>query len=183
MSYLEEYAAQCKVFEGCVGWMYLDTVGKVTVGVGNMLPDVTAALMLPLRSQSSGDLAGAPAVIRDYARVQGLREGMAARAYWEYEALVLAPEDIEELLMRRLDEFDETLRRDFGGYDGYPDAVKMALLDMIYNLGEGKLMRTYPGFDAAVRAKDWPQAAAECHRNGPSDARNEWTKQQFLAAV
>jgi GH24 family phage-related lysozyme (muramidase) len=36
-----------KQFEGCVPWMYRDTVGKVTVGVGLMLPDVRAAQALP----------------------------------------------------------------------------------------------------------------------------------------
>lgn len=183
MSYLAKYATQAEVFEQRVAWLYLDTVGKVTVGVGNMLPEVSAALNLPFRSQSSGDLAGAPAVMADFARVQAMRPGMTAKAYWEYEALVLSDEDITTLLMRRLTEFDRALRTDFAGYDGYPDAAKMGLLDMIYNLGEGKLVHTYPNFDAAVRSRDWVRAAADCHRNGPNATRNEWTKQQFLEAA
>lgn len=182
MAYLDSYAAKCKEFEESIAWMYLDTAGKVTVAVGNMLPDLNAALNLPLRSQSSGDLAGAPAVMADFARVQAMRPGMTARAYWEYDALILNDEDIETLLMRRLTAFDQELRKDFVGYDSFPDAAKMGLLDMIYNLGEGKLVDTYPNFDAAVRSRDWVRAVADCHRIGPNDARNEWTRQQFLAA-
>jgi hypothetical protein len=29
---------------------------------------------------------------------------------------------------------------------------------------------------ASIAGADWPKAATECHRNGPSDERNEWTK-------
>ena len=42
-TYLEQSLEKLKEFEGCVPWMYRDTVGKVTVGVGLMLPDVEAA--------------------------------------------------------------------------------------------------------------------------------------------
>ena len=41
--YLEQSIERLTQFEGSVPWMYLDTVGKVTVGVGSMLPDARAA--------------------------------------------------------------------------------------------------------------------------------------------
>jgi len=41
-----------KEFEGCVPWMYRDTVGKVTVGVGLMLPDAKTAQALPFLAGS-----------------------------------------------------------------------------------------------------------------------------------
>ena len=45
--------AKLKEFEGCVPWMYRDTVGKVTVGVGLMLPDINAAQALPFLAGAS----------------------------------------------------------------------------------------------------------------------------------
>ena len=46
-TYLEQSLTKLKEFEGCVPWMYRDTAGKLTVGVGLMLPDARAAAALP----------------------------------------------------------------------------------------------------------------------------------------
>jgi GH24 family phage-related lysozyme (muramidase) len=40
------YLPKLKVFEGSVPYMYLDTTGNVTVGVGKMLPNAAAAQKL-----------------------------------------------------------------------------------------------------------------------------------------
>jgi GH24 family phage-related lysozyme (muramidase) len=186
MTYIDQSIAQLKTFEGSVAWMYRDTVGLITVGVGNMLPDVHAALKLPFRVQSSGDLAGDMAVCQDFARVQQLAPGKLPKFYYEYEALILAEADIDALLASRLQGFEAQLRQQFPKYDAYPDPAKLALLDMAYNLGEGKLKATYPHLDQAVFGEDWDAAAGFCGRNvhNPAfDARNDWTRDQFLAAV
>jgi GH24 family phage-related lysozyme (muramidase) len=44
---LTETLAALERFEGSIPWMYNDTAGKVTVGVGLMLPDAVAAAHLP----------------------------------------------------------------------------------------------------------------------------------------
>ena len=41
----EEIALHMVPFEGNVAHMYLDTVGKVTVGIGNMLPNQSPSVM------------------------------------------------------------------------------------------------------------------------------------------
>ena len=43
--------------EGCVPHMYLDTVGKVTVGVGNMLKKASSAANLPFVLEATGAVA------------------------------------------------------------------------------------------------------------------------------
>jgi uncharacterized protein (DUF4415 family) len=54
---------------------------------------------------------------------------------------------------------------------------------MIYNLGPAGLFKGFPHLIAAVQTGAWAQAAAHCMRRGPSAARNNWTRQQFLSAV
>jgi hypothetical protein len=54
---------------------------------------------------------------------------------------------------------------------------------MIYNLGEAKLFREYPLLLAAVDGQHWLTASQQCYRNGPALARNDWTRDQFLAAA
>ena len=77
--------------------------------------------------------------------------------------------------------FEATIRGGIRGYDALPDGVKMALLDMAYNLGPAGLLKGYPKMLSAVETGDWAQAAAECARGGIGAARNAWTKQQFLS--
>ena len=161
--------------------MYRDTVGKVTVGVGLMLPDTKAAEALPFvlgtRAASREEIA------TEYARVDGMALGHASAFYKIPTSLELTQQTINAKLKSMLEGFEAELRIEFPRYDALPDGVKMALLDMIYNLGAEGLFKGFPHLVAAVEAGAWAQAAQHCMRRGPSAARNAWTQQQFLSAV
>ncbi len=161
--------------------MYRDTAGKVTVGVGLMLPDPAAATTLPFL------LAGQPAttaeITAEFHRVAAMPEGKAADFYRGTASPLLAQQTIDAKLRDVLLGFEGKLRAALQGYDTMPNAAKLALLDMAYNLGPAGLLADYPRLIAAVDQGHWAQAATECLRHGPSTVRNAWTKQQFLAAV
>ncbi|QHN03256.1 hypothetical protein FTO74_07670 [Granulicella sp. WH15] len=178
-TYLEQSLAKLKEFEGSVPWMYRDTVGKVTVGVGLMLPDAAAACALPFRSGAGA--ATKEEIAAEFARVEALAAGRAAGFY--RGGLELAAAEIDVKLMGVLTGFDGELRAHLPGFDGMPDGVKLALLDMIYNLGPEGLFQGYPHLMRDVASGAWAAAAAACLRHGPSAARNEWTREQFLSAV
>ena len=55
-------------------------------------------------------------------------------------------------------------------------------MDMAFNLGNVGLVRKFPTFTRAARAKDWLTCARECQRRGIGDRRNEQTRQLFEAA-
>lgn len=180
-SYLQQAIERLKQFEGSVPWMYLDTVGKVTVGVGTMLPDARAAATLPFLI---GERAATEAEIaKEFQRVGAMAMGRGAAFYSRKGGLRLAEKAIDDRLGEALEGFEGYLRAHIGGYEGLPDGVKLALLDMVYNLGPGKLFHEYPRMIAAVGKGDWAQAAAACLRRGPGPARNAWTKEQFLDAA
>ena len=180
-TYLEQSLTKLKEFEGCVPWMYRDTVGKVTVGVGLMLPDAKAAQALPF---FLGARAATPEEIAaEYARVDAMTLGRASGFYKTPTSLELTQETIDAKLSSVLQGFEADLRTEFPHYDTLPDAVKMALLDMIYNLGPAGLFKGFPHLVAAVQTGSWVQAAEHCMRRGPGAARNNWTRQQFLSAV
>jgi GH24 family phage-related lysozyme (muramidase) len=180
-TYLEQSLAKLKEFEGCVPWMYRDTVGKVTVGVGLMLPDAKAAEALPFvlgaRTATPEEIAA------EYARVDAMTLGRASAFYKIPTSLELTQQTIDTKLKSVLEGFEADLRIEFPHYDALPDGVKMALLDMIYNLKPEGLFKGFPHLVAAVEAGAWAQAAEHCMRRGPSAARNTWTRQQFLSAV
>ena len=180
-TYLEQSLCKIKEFEGCIPWMYRDTAGKITVGVGLMLPDAEAAAALPFR-------VGAVAVSQDairaeYERVKGLPEGRAAIFYRKSSSPVLAEAAIDAMLREVLVGFEGKLRVALKGYDGYPAGAKLALLDMVYNLGPEGLLHGYPKLVSAIEEGRWTDAAADCSRHGPNTERNEWTRDQFLGRL
>ncbi len=161
--------------------MYRDTVGKVTVGVGLMLPDAQAAQTLPFLLNNRP--ATPEEIATEYARVDAMTLGKAAAFYKIPASLELSQQTIDAKLLSVLLGFEADLRGEFPRYDAFPDAIKLALLDMIYNLGPAGLFHGFPHLVAAVQSGNWSLAADHCTRRGPAPSRNDWTKQQFLSVV
>jgi GH24 family phage-related lysozyme (muramidase) len=182
MSYLDDSLAHLEIFEGTVPWMYLDTKGFVTVGVGELLASVDKAGTLAF-VDPDGEPCAQEAILNEFNRVSALVPAKVAAFYRSPTSPVLPHAAIDTLLMNHLNFFDGQLAARFGNYAGFPDPAKLGLLDMIYNLGQVGLFQHFPHFTAAVDKQDWLGAAANCHRVGPSQARNDWTRQQFLAAA
>lgn len=180
-NYLDQAIATLRRFEGSVPWMYLDTVGKVTVGVGLMLSNEEAAHALPFRRGSAA--ASTSDISVEFARVSAMKRGELARTYRQTNGLELSDETIDDRLRQAVLGFESYLRSHVAGYDGLPDAAKVALLDMAYNLGPGRLLTEYHHLLDAIAREDWKAAAAASLRHGPSAARNLWTRQQFLSAA
>src|ERR1700683_3909482 len=182
MSYLDNAVAQLQIFEGVVPWMYLDTRGFVTVGVGEMLASSGRAQALPCIDGTSNAVTP-DVILAEYNRVLALPKAQSAGSYQAAGSPILSADSITNLLMAHLQLFDGQLSAQFTNYAQFPDPAKLGLLDMIYNLGPHGLFAGYPTFMGDVNSGNWAGAAAQCYRNGPSAARNNWTQQQFLAAV
>lgn len=67
------------------------------------------------------------------------------------------------------------------GARSFPVLVRLALLDMIYNLGLHGMTK-YIHFRESLLHRQWKQAAGQCHRQGPSEDRNLFTKELSDAA-
>jgi GH24 family phage-related lysozyme (muramidase) len=181
-TYLKQSTAQTTVFETSIPWMYLDTRGLVTVGVGQMLPNLAAAQALTFH-HPNGVPATPDAIHADFARVRALPAAQSCQAYRCATSLTLPGASITALLTAATTANDAALRARIPNYDALPTPAKLALLDMAYNLGTPKLLRQYPLLLAAVEGQHWLVASQQCHRTGPSPVRNRWTAQQFLLAA
>jgi GH24 family phage-related lysozyme (muramidase) len=73
--------------EGCINHMYLDTVGKVTIGVGNMLPSVEAAQELPFFNRETGKTATPEEIQTDFENVSKQEPAWLASDYRQYKQL------------------------------------------------------------------------------------------------
>ena len=194
LSFLVTYLPKLKskAFEDTIPYMYLDTGGKVTVGVGEMLPNVAAAQKLgfvrrPDPTATPPVVAGeatADEIKTDYENVNQQTAGKLASHYKQFTKLDLPDSVIDSLLNTRVKQFTKQLVAKFPDFDSYPDEARAALFDMAYNLGTHKLTSLFPTLCKAVKDKDWAKAATQCKRGDPiSDDRNDWTKSQFEAAA
>lgn len=188
-----------KVQEGQVLFMYLDTASppKVTVGIGNMLPDVAAGQALPFINTETNAPASPAEIEHAFKTVAAMKGSQAAGKYKQAPSIELTEKTAKDLALSRVTkEFIPLLARHFAGFDDYPLPARRALLDMIYNMGwssrDGKHgLITFGTLRRAAEAGDWKTASLHCHRKDtapnrkkPSHAflRNEWTKRLFEQA-
>src|ERR1017187_4132058 len=167
-------------YEGRVPYMYSCTGGKVTIGIGQAIEPPADALHLPL------SIAGRPATPAetqaDYAAVAAAQIGLVAKAYAPLTQSRMADADIDTLIPGDVASFEASLAAALPNWNTYPAPAQAALFDMAFNLGLGGLKR-FPHLLAAVDAGDWAAAAAQCHRQGIGDARNQQTAALFLQAA
>lgn len=168
-------------FEGKIPWMYLDTRGLVTVGIGNMLPSFEDAILLPFYLDDEPATRGQIAVA--YHEVATMERGHLPEHYKLKPSVELTDGAIIELAAKRLQtEFVPGIKRTFNRFDKYPAPAQAALVDMAYNLGVSGLAK-FQALAAACELGHWRTAAAECHRSTTRPDRNDWTRDQFLACA
>ncbi len=171
--------ARLKEFEGCINYMYKCTGGEVTIGIGHALQ--TAADAANLSWQISGAAAGSDQVQSDYAAVAATPKGQVATAYAHLTQCRMGADDVENLVAADVQSFEAQLAAALPNWNSYPDPAQQALFDMAFNLGLGGLKK-FPTLLHAVNSGDWATAAAQCHRMGIGEARNQATAALFLQA-
>jgi len=170
-------------YEGRISHMYLDSNGFVTVGVGHLLSTVTSAQLLAFKN--SKNLPATNEEIKaDYDKVKKQPANRLASMYKKYTKLRLPDAEIDKLTNKHIQSFEEELKRLYGDFDSFPSKARIALFDLIFNLGMTELNNNWPNFNAAVRDKDWQRAADNSSRKAPiSDARNKYVEDLLQACV
>ena len=163
-------------YEGRTSHMYLDSKGYVTIGVGHLLRDVTEAQKLAFRTARILT-ASATDIKTDYAAVQKLPGNRLVVFYRPHTSLTISDLEIDRLTDQHIDSFGRELRFTYVGFDTFPTEVKLALFDLIFNLGATNLRSKWLTFNAAVRARDWQKSADNSDRAAPISAeRNKYVK-------
>jgi GH24 family phage-related lysozyme (muramidase) len=187
-----EYLQDLIAHEGVIPWLYCDTKGLPTIGIGNYVT-VEGFLALPLAHNfvtpaDDGEKRFA------YARVlEAFEENASAMHYRDKSDLRLSHDDTMALVTKRLEtEFISGIKAVCHDFDDWPLPARRATVDMGYSLGVHGLVHGYPSLVAALQARDWATAAGECHRRkdgeDPHDpstwgSRNKWTREMFLSAM
>lgn len=166
--------------EGRVAHMYLDTRGYVTVGVGHMISDENKAVAIPFIHRDTGQAATADDIRKEYNALKKRPYGRrySANTFQPYTSLELTNGTIDQLTRKHIQSFTNELQTIYGtaAFNAMPDKVKLALYDMIFNLGMPKLKNEYPNFNRHINNSDWAAAARESRRGGISDERNLYVR-------
>ncbi len=170
--------------EGVIEYMYCDTVGLVTVGVGCMLPDAETASQLPFIDRETGQAAQKEEIVTAYDAVKNsYTDNASARFYKDKTNLILNEGAIEAELHNKISGFVSRLKKHFPEFDEYPDNVKLGLVDMAYNLGVTGIVKKFPTFTKGVKDRDWQLCADQCRRKQVSQERNDLVKSLFETAA
>lgn len=177
--------AKLEKHEKRIPHLYLDSLGKVTVGVGHMMPAVSGAKALAFM-KSDRTRATPQDVELDWNAVvqQGRLRGFNHRAssYSKYTKLRLPDTEIDRLTSNHLANFERSLGQEYAGFYKFPIEAQLALFDMIFNLGASGLRTKFPKFNKAIRQRNWKEAASESNRPQLGVERNRDIRDLFLKA-
>lgn len=164
--------------EGRTNFMYRDSRGIVSCGIGHALFSVDDALKLPWDQPAAQ-------VRADYAAVKAAPANHTAPFYAPLTKSRLSQQFVDDLEHQDIEQEISRLKRHYPFFDSFPAQAKQALQDMAVNLG-GDFPPHWPHFSACVldTPPDWKGAAANCRRKPPiSDERNRVTEQLFIEAA
>lgn len=174
-------------YEGKFNHLYLDTKGKVTVGVGHLVANRVAISIVTLykKNKLPTQLATLSEKQAEYDTITKLPWGnrYGAATFKPHTNLIMKDADINLLLDKHINSFYRELSNIYKKTNGYPDDfdklhknVQLALFDMIFNLGATKIISSFPSFNKALKANDWKKAAIESNRPDVSPTRNQYVK-------
>ena len=172
-------------FEGRVPFMYLDRLGLVTTGMGNLIDPIEQAHLLPWR-RLDGTLATTEEVTACWGLVKGHTE-LCQRGGMAYGKLTgnnlrLSEGAIDALIQRKLFANERELKRRFPDFDTWPADAQLGIHSMAWAMGAAF---GFPKFASAVnrRPPNFRLAASECHMWNGAPARNAANEALFIAAA
>jgi hypothetical protein len=131
--------------EGEVPWMYQDPIGKVTIGIGNLIDPVALALAVPsygaqYHDKNAPDDPVTDAQIRaDFERV---KNDPSLKGKWRAAEAVtqlrLRPDDISTLVAGKAAEFEARMVShvaEFANFPSWPADAQLGLLSMSWAMG------------------------------------------------
>jgi hypothetical protein len=170
--------------EGKCAWLYLDVLGLVTTGRGNLVDPLPAALSLPWMHADLVTPATAHEVISEWQLVKSL-QSMAARggmAFASVTILRLTDAAIDTLCMARLTGNAAALAERFPAFETWQADAQFGALLMAWAMGSG-FPAKFPKFTAAALAGDFATCAAQCRISNATADRNAAIQTCFLNAA
>lgn len=188
-------------WERPVAWMYLDSLGNVTVGAGLKLATPGQAGQLPFHHEGSGKSASPGEIGKVWKTLNtGAQKQKSAALSKKFSADHYSNDSDLRIDQTFFDGYRDQhinadyyeLKKIYRSFDDFPENAKRALFDMIYNLGAGRIasghhpasgLRRFSAMNAAIDAGRWEVAAKLSLRHGIPAERNRWTADLFRSCA
>lgn len=171
--------------EGAVPFFYQDVRSLITIAAGVLCDPIELALVLPMR-WPDGRLATRTEIAADWWLVKNDRSlaHRGAAAAGRVALLRLLPDDVEAVTLEKFDVFAEKLVARFPDMPEWPAPAQLATMSLAWACGTSF---RFPKLEAALRARDFVTASAECEINATSNPgvvpRSAAQKALYLAAA
>ena len=171
--------------EGVVAYMYQDILGKVTIGVGNLIDSEAAALALPAQGapffhkEPPGTplttVASDAEISAEWHMIKG-DASLAAAGHTAAGAIAnlrLRDDGIDAIVRAKVLQMESYLTdghvAEFANFQSWPADAQLALLSMSWAMGSAFADGTkWPSFRSNCAAGDWLAAAKNCNMS------NQW---------
>lgn len=183
-----------KNYERLVQYPYLDTKAMITVGYGSNIDDSDTFMKLPWKLDDPKygpkairkQIEHAYDTLQKYAAEKADKDGnmnVSANSQKDLTRLRLGEDECERLFSKAFAIFKNALSGKFEGFKCFPPGAKIALMDMIYNIGETRFTEgRWPNLFESAETRDWEMAAKESHRKDVDERRNQDTHDKFMQA-
>ena len=169
--------------EGFLPFMYIDALGYVTTGMGNLIDPVSTALTLPWKNADGS--AATPAQIqaawtavdskRSDPKGQKQTSGPGAQGGGSQGGLTtirITKDDVKTIVDAKMKENENFIAANLAGYAQAPADAQLAVHSMAWAMGPG-FAQTWTGFKDAFAKGDYAGAAAQSNMKGTGiDMRN-----------
>jgi len=155
--------------EGWTSFPYPDSIGLVTVGMGNMIdPSRTSlGMTLPWTVGIGGPPASSSQVASELAAVKALFPVVQSLAAEPYSSIRLSDAAIEALVEQTIAENEAILRQSFPGWDSFPADGQAAIMSKAWAMGPGFVPADgFFNFAALVNSGQWAASIPAGHYQG-----------------
>ncbi len=176
-------------YEGRYNYLYLDSLGKVTVGIGHLIVNrsaIASVNMYTVKNNQPMKLATLTEKQVEYDTIAKQNKNYKASWYKQHTKLVMKDVDINAQRDEHIRTFYKELTRYYkknngfnSNFDSFPINAQIALFDMIFNLGLTKLKNKFTKFNDAIKKEDWATAAKQSNRPQVGGLRNTYVKELF----
>lgn len=163
------FAAFSARWEGYTNYPYPDVKGLVTVGRGNMIPNLSAMYQLPWRiGGKDGLLADKTLVTAEWCRLRAispLERNEGGGHFAEGAKLFLTDAVVDGLTLSKASEMCDSLAKElFPEWDEWPACAQLGTLSLSWGYGEHLLQgpAPFPKFVKAAQMTDWATCSEEC---------------------
>jgi GH24 family phage-related lysozyme (muramidase) len=169
--------------------MYLDSVNKVTVAVGHMMPDAASAARIKMYHYGTNAVATDLEKKTEWNAMRKLSNGLPknnkSAGYYKASAkLFVTTTEVDTLLDADLAKSIRILRANYPKFDTFPEDAQVAMIDMAYNLGN-RIHSKFKTFTAVInnpKGPNWELAAKNSNRPQLSPKRNKEVRDLFMPA-